>query len=828
MDKAYSINLKVWLTLLSTISAAVFASVLIVFSYQIKKDFIIEQTLHTATQITANIANTVTSTASSGFFTAGDPRELIESLRSVVVIDKQLVVRDSIDKSQIGLSANTLFPQLAQVANQHGTEEPRHFFDSQTNTLVTYQEIPASVQDANNAIFDPPYFIYSQFDLTETFSQLLIHYNHNAWFIIFAIVFISVLALLVTYYFIHRPISELTQISNKLSDFEFIAEHQIKGDGELKHLANNLARAAHTLDIGFKQQKLAEQNALDRHSVLQGIFSALPDIFFIIDRQSKILECHYGRDDNLPVPEKQFVGQQLIDILPSHAAKHFAKAISTIEQSSQLTQIEYKLENTDSTKHFEARLNAIPQSDKLVIAVRDITDKKRQEEVILKHAFYDTLTNLPNRFLALDRLQQMIHEAKRNQQLIAVGFIDLDDFKKVNDSMGHEVGDKVLVHSASVLKGALRKHDTVARLGGDEFIILLGDIQTHHDITAIATKLVQLFRSPFEIDERAFTISLSLGVAVFPDDADTPNELLRKADSAMYSAKHMGRNTFSFFTESMSQDLNRRLKLEDSMRSALVNQEFEVYFQPQYDLSSRFVVGAEALLRWYNTELGWVSPAEFIPLAEQTGYIIELGEFVLEQAMQQICTLQDFHPHPYRIAVNLSPRQFKDPNLVNSISRMINKYQIDTQLLELEITEGVLLTGDALVKDALFEFHQLGVLVSMDDFGTGYSSLNYLRLYPFDVVKIDQSFIFDMHTSEQVRQLVHTIITMAHNLGIKVIAEGIETQLQLDILAALGCDLGQGYFLGKPMAKIDFEAWLAQYAHQPLNIENKSLSIQDY
>ncbi|MBQ4839488.1 EAL domain-containing protein [Pseudoalteromonas luteoviolacea] len=828
MDKAYSINLKVWLTLLSTISAAVFASVLIVFSYQIKKDFIIEQTVHASTQITANIANTATSTTSSGFFTTGDPRVLVNSLRSVAVIDKQLIVRDSTDKRQIGLSANTLFPQLAQVVHQQKTKAPRYFFDSQTNMLVTYQALSAPQQNTGNADSDHLYFIYSQFDLTETFSLLLTHYNHNAWFIIFAIVFISVLALLVTYYFIHRPISELTQISNKLSDFEFIAEHQIKGDGELKHLANNLARAAHTLDIGFKRQKLAEQNALDRHSVLQGIFSALPDIFFIIDKQSKILECHYGRDDNLPVPEKQFVGQQLVDILPSHAAKHFAKAISTIEQSSQLTQIEYKLDNTGSTKHFEARLNAIPQSDKLVIAVRDITDKKRQEEVILKHAFYDTLTNLPNRFLALDRLQQMIHEAKRNQQLIAVGFIDLDDFKKVNDSMGHEVGDKVLVHSASVLKGALRKHDTVARLGGDEFIILLGDIQTHHDITAIATKLVQLFRSPFEIDERAFTISLSLGVAVFPDDADSPNELLRKADSAMYSAKHMGRNTFSFFTESMSQDLNRRLKLEDSMRSALANQEFEVYFQPQYDLSSRFVVGAEALLRWYNAELGWVSPAEFIPLAEQTGYIIELGEFVLDQAMQQICELRDFHPQPYRIAVNLSPRQFKDPNLVNSISRMINKYQIDTQLLELEITEGVLLTGDALVKDALFEFHQLGVLVSMDDFGTGYSSLNYLRLYPFDVVKIDQSFIFDMHTSEQVRQLVHTIITMAHNLGIKVIAEGIETQLQLDVLAALGCDLGQGYFLGKPMAKIDFEAWLAQYAHQPLNIENKSLSIQDY
>lgn len=827
MDKAYSINLKIWLTILSTISAAVFALVLIIFSYQVKKTFIVEQTLISAKQASMSMAQIIGSDPTADIRAVLRTKTQLAPRSTIIIADQQFNILYSAEKKHIGLNAKTLFPLTDKVLLHQSSAAFVHYFDEPASMLATYQLVSAPTNQ-NNASPEPKFIVYSQYDLSDTFARLLTHYNHNAWFIVLAIIFISLLALIITYYFIHRPIAALIRYSNQLGDFKFIREHTIEGKGELKQLANNIARASYTLEIGFKQQKYAEQMAIEQHSMLEGIFSALPDIFFIIDKQGKILECHYGNGDNLPMPETQFVGQKLVDILPAHAAKHFSKAISTIEQNGQLTQIDYKLESGEQSKHFEARLNAIPNSDKLVIAVRDITDQKRQEEVILKHAFYDTLTSLPNRFLALDRLQQMIHEAKRNQQLIAVGFIDLDDFKKVNDSMGHEVGDKVLIHSANVLKTALRKHDTVARLGGDEFILLLGDIQTHHDITAIATKLVQLFRSPFEIDERAFTISLSLGIAVFPDDADSPNELLRKADSAMYSAKQMGRNTFSFFTESMSQDLNRRLKLEEHMRSALAKQEFEVYFQPQYDLSNGFVVGAEALLRWHNEELGWISPAEFIPLAEQTGYIIELGEFVLEQALLQIVYLQTLHPTPYRIAVNLSPRQFKDPNLVNTISHMIHKYQIDTQYLELEITEGVLLTGDALVKDALFEFHQLGVIVSMDDFGTGYSSLNYLRLYPFDVVKIDQSFIFDMHTSEQVRQLVKTIITMAHNLSIKVIAEGIETQLQLDTLAALGCDLGQGYFLGKPMSKIDFEAWLAQYAQQPLNIENKSLSIQDY
>ncbi|KZN39971.1 hypothetical protein N474_10590 [Pseudoalteromonas luteoviolacea CPMOR-2] len=829
MDKARSINLKFWLTLISTCCAAIFALSLILFSFQVKKDFLIEDTqAHLSTTLSHTIKSLEVAPQISTLSSIITSTLHVQQFSQVIVTDKQLNILYSSTPNQIGANALTLFPRISNNLVGLSKEVPiKHLYNTQHALFTSFGKIHhAGAQDDNAN--SRPFLIVTQYSLSEKINNLYTHYNHNVWIVIAAVLAISLLAITISYHFIHKPIAVLLELSDRLADFKFNHATHVTGSGELKRLSDNLHSASNTLQQGFEQKNQAQQSALEKQSVLEGIFSALPDIFFIVDKTGKILECHYGSNGTMNIPKMPFIGQKLIDVLPAHAAKHFTKAISATEQSGQLTQIEYRIDADDVIKHFEARLSAIPESHKLVVAVRDITDKKRQEEVILHHAFYDTLTQLPNRFLALDRLQQMIHEAKRNQQLIAVGFIDLDDFKKVNDSMGHEVGDKLLVHSATILKNALRKHDTVARLGGDEFIVLLGDITDQHHISAIATKLVHLFRSPFEIDDRSFTISLSLGLAVFPNDATTPNELLRKADSAMYSAKQLGRNTFSFFTESMSQDLNRRLMLEEKMRLALTNEQFEVYFQPQYDLSSQYVVGAEALLRWHDDELGWISPGEFIPLAEQTGYIIELGQFVLETAIKQIHNLQITLSTPFRIAVNLSPRQFKDPSLVNTISHLISEFKIDTALLELEITEGVLLSGDELVRDALFELHQLGILISMDDFGTGYSSLNYLRQYPFDVLKIDQSFIFDMNTSEQVQQLVNAIIVMSHNLGIKVIAEGIETQLQLETLAAMNCDFGQGYFLGKPMSKIDFEAWLTQYALQPLNIENKSLSIQDY
>jgi diguanylate cyclase (GGDEF)-like protein/PAS domain S-box-containing protein len=433
----------------------------------------------------------------------------------------------------------------------------------------------------------------------------------------------------------------------------------------------------------------------------------------------------------------------------------------------------------------------------------DITDKKIAEEKIIQQAHFDSLTHLPNRFLSLDRLEQMLREALRNDEKVVVLFLDLDDFKKINDTLGHEVGDKLLVESAKRLNQVIRSEDTVGRLGGDEFIILLRGIHQNSDAQSVTDLLLNKFREPFNIDNRALILTASIGIAIFPDDAKTSSELLRNADTAMYQAKALGRNNFSYYTESMNRDVSRRLALEEQIRGALERNEFSVHYQIQMDMKTNAIVGAEALLRWHNTLLGHISPDEFIPVAEQTGFIIPLGKFVLQQALTTIKEWHNLMPEPsfLRIAVNLSPRQFRDPNLVEFIENTLIEQKVNACHLELEITEGVLMSGHAYIGDALNSLSQLGILLSMDDFGTGYSSLNYLRTYPFNILKIDRCFVSNIIENDADKELVNATIAMAHALELKVVAEGVETKPQYQLLAQLNCDYAQGYLLSKPIPK---------------------------
>ncbi len=433
----------------------------------------------------------------------------------------------------------------------------------------------------------------------------------------------------------------------------------------------------------------------------------------------------------------------------------------------------------------------------------DITDKKIAEEKIIQQAHFDALTHLPNRFLSLDRLEQMLREASRNDEKVAVLFLDLDDFKKINDTLGHEVGDKLLVESAKRLNHVIRSEDTVGRLGGDEFIILLRGIRHNSDAQSVTDLLLNKFREPFNIDNRELILTASIGIALFPDDANTSSELLRNADTAMYQAKALGRNNFSYYTESMNRDVSRRLALEEQIRGALERNEFSVHYQIQIDMKTNTIVGAEALLRWHNALLGHISPDEFIPVAEQTGLIIPLGKFVLQQALTTIKEWHNLTPERsfLRIAVNLSPRQFRDPSLVEFIENALIEQKVNACHLELEITEGVLMSGHAYIGDALNSLSQLGILLSMDDFGTGYSSLNYLRTYPFNVLKVDRCFISNIIENDADKELVNATIAMAHALGLKVVAEGVETKPQYQLLAQLNCDYAQGYLLSKPIPK---------------------------
>ncbi|MFT7131000.1 MAG: diguanylate cyclase (GGDEF)-like protein/PAS domain S-box-containing protein [Gammaproteobacteria bacterium] len=443
--------------------------------------------------------------------------------------------------------------------------------------------------------------------------------------------------------------------------------------------------------------------------------------------------------------------------------------------------------------------------------INDITERKRAEAIVAYQAHYDSLTNLPNRFLSLDRLTHILTGAKREKENIAVIFLDLDDFKKINDSLGHESGDALLIEASQRLVDTLRSGDTIGRLGGDEFIILLGGLVQGGDVTQTVENLLEQFRKPFSINGQDLILTASMGIAIYPEDGENSSTLLRHSDIAMYKAKENGRNTYSFYTESMNQAASQRLSLEAQMHGALERNEFTVNFQPQIDVKTGKVISAEALLRWSNTELGHVSPVDFIPVAEQTGLIVPIGKFVIETSLAMLSKIHGEGFTDFRMAVNLSPRQFRDAELVSFITSSMTKAGLDTQFLELEITEGLLLTGHSFVDRALKELNSIGITLSMDDFGTGYSSLSYLRQYPFDILKIDRSFISGIAENSEDLELVIATVAMAHALGLKVVAEGVEDQSQLQILSQINCDLAQGYLFGKAMPEVDFFAFLKSF-----------------
>lgn len=430
----------------------------------------------------------------------------------------------------------------------------------------------------------------------------------------------------------------------------------------------------------------------------------------------------------------------------------------------------------------------------------DVTMRKQYEQQILHQAHYDSLTELPNRFLSLDRLSQLLEEAERNKELVAVLFLDLDDFKNVNDTLGHEVGDKILIETAQRLSNGLRAGDTVGRLGGDEFIILLSGLKNISDSQFIAKNLLNQFAPAFLIDGREIILGASIGIAVFPWDAQTSSELLRNADSAMLYAKNQGRNTYEFFTKEMNLDVSKQLALEEQLYAALDNNEYEIYYQAKIEIATNQIMGVEALLRWNNPVLESVSPIDFIPVAEQTGLIVPLGQFVLTEALKMTAYWHQHFSSEFHIAVNMSPRQFRDPGLVGFVEQIMKQSGISGKHLELEVTEGMLMGEHKYIIDTLSAFNHLGITISMDDFGTDYSSLSNLRNYPFNIIKIDRSFINNLMFDEENKKLVQAIIAMAHGLKLKVVAEGVETKEQLDYLKFLSCDYAQGYLFSKPVA----------------------------
>ncbi|MFT4951755.1 MAG: diguanylate cyclase (GGDEF)-like protein/PAS domain S-box-containing protein, partial [Pseudoalteromonas tetraodonis] len=495
------------------------------------------------------------------------------------------------------------------------------------------------------------------------------------------------------------------------------------------------------IDIDLSEVHKAQAEAVFNATMLKTLFEAIPDLFFVLEQNGTITDYHANNENDLYISPNQFIGKKMVDILPEKVAQKFQVHIEkTITQDSMVS-FEYELSMPEGVIYYEARLRLLPKKNQIMVIIRDISEPHRSAELIRHQALFDSLTDLPNRFLSLDRLSQILMEVQKSHEKAAVFFLDLDDFKKVNDSLGHEVGDKLLIAAAARLQQTLKQNDTVGRLGGDEFIVLISSLNDENDALAIAERLLQAFRKPFKLEGRDLILTLSIGIAISPKDGTCASVLLRNADTAMYQAKAMGRNTSSFFTPQMNVAMRRRFEIEEQMHGALERKEFELYYQPQIDVKTNTIIGAEALLRWHNIVLGEITPDEFIPIAEQTGLIAPIGLFVLQQALRFLNEWQSINQQNYTMAINLSPRQFRDPELVNIIKNTLHKNSINNECLELEITEGVLMNSQASIHDALVQIDELGIKLSMDDFGTGYSSLSYLREYPFDVLKIDRSFI---------------------------------------------------------------------------------------
>jgi diguanylate cyclase (GGDEF)-like protein len=462
----------------------------------------------------------------------------------------------------------------------------------------------------------------------------------------------------------------------------------------------------------------------------------------------------------------------------------------------------YLVRGDTTSRLLVTTLAAALESHRMILQLNTARERARHL------ATHDQLTGLANRTLFHDRLDQALSAARRGRHKLAVLFVDLDGFKAINDSLGHAVGDGLLRGLARRIAACLRETDTAGRLGGDEFAVLLTNLANETDAAMIAKKLLSALSEPIQFREQSMSIQCSVGIATFPRDTTDAEELIKKADTAMYHAKERGGNVFDFYTEDMNAAIQRRADIEGRLRNALEEDQLVVHYQPQFDLTRGRIIGAEALLRWQHPELGLVSPSHFLPIAEETGLIVPIGDWILQQACQQNAIWNRQQDRNLRVSVNVSSKQFLEPGFSDVVRTALHGTGLSAVSLELEITESSLLRDVEVTVNTLRNLKELGVRLAIDDFGTGYSALAYLKRLPIDVLKIDQSFVKALTTDPADATITETIVQLASGLNLTTIAEGVETLEQLLLLGSYGCNRMQGYLFGKPVPAETFEQWL--------------------
>ncbi|MGC2856282.1 EAL domain-containing protein [Novispirillum sp. DQ9] len=569
------------------------------------------------------------------------------------------------------------------------------------------------------------------------------------------------------------------------------------------------------------ERQIATRAIIQREERLRRIMETMVDGLVIIDERGIIETFNRAAERIFGYKAREVVGAPVNILMPEEEGEvhqdyvnaFLATGVSTVMGGGR----EVMGRRKDGS-HFplDLALSALRIGDqRLFIGVlRDISERKAAEERLRFLATRDHLTGLPNRAAFRDRLEEALEGAKRNSYLVGVLFIDLDHFKHINDSLGHSVGDRVLQAVGKRLEAYVRPGDTVAHLAGDEFTVILDRLRDPQDAARIASHLLDHLSQPFEVDGREIFTSGSIGIVIYPDNAENTVNLMRNVDTAVNHAKKQGRNTFQFYTEKLSDVMVRRLQIENGLRRALERNELKVVYQPKVDLETAEVIGAEALLRWSSADLGFVSPAEFIPVAEETGLIVPIGEWVLSEVCGQIGRWMDSGRVTVPVAVNLSARQFRQSDLTARITEILERSGISSELLELELTESTLVENADEAIQALWGLKGLGIRLSIDDFGTGYSSLSYLKRFPIDALKVDQSFVRDIPDSMDDMAITKAIISMGRSLDLKLVAEGVETLEQVEFLRANGCRIVQGYYFSKPVAAADFAAFVENFEEE--------------
>jgi len=622
-----------------------------------------------------------------------------------------------------------------------------------------------------------------------------------------------------------RPIEALAAV---MSTIEREGDHgqraKIVSDDEIGTLArgfnamlSSLEKQNVALNAELDERRKVETQILATKNQLQATLDAVPDLMFEVGLDGRYYEYHSPNTDLLAAPPEMLLNSTVSDVLPAEAASVCLSALQEANENGQSRGRQFALPLSQGIRWFElsiARKTVVAgQEQRFIVLSRDITERKKAEDEVRNLAFYDPLTQLPNRRLLRDRLKHAMAASARSGRYGALLFIDLDNFKTLNDTLGHDAGDLLLVQAAQRLAACVRENDTVARLGGDEFVVMLEGLSRDEPdaairIQAIGEKILAALDQSYQFASYAHSSTASIGVTLFSNHQETIDDLLKRADLAMYQAKAAGRNTLTFFDPAMQSAVTNRAAMDADLHEAMTNHQFLLYYQPQVVGQGR-LTGAEALVRWKHPQRGMVSPADFIPLAEDTGLILPLGHWVMETACSQLAAwaAQPETAH-LTIAVNVSARQFHQRDFVDQVLAVLDSSGANPQRLKLELTESMLVVNVEDIVAKMTSLKSKGVCFSLDDFGTGYSSLSYLKRLPLDQLKIDQGFVRNILTDANDAAIAKMVVALAESMGLAVIAEGVEIQAQRDFLEDQGCLAYQGYLFGRPLPLEGFEEFV--------------------